>query len=130
MNSAARGSFLNIISDPNHNKPNSNPYEISKNEYELLKCEFCDEHLKRRYLELKEIFYKIYKNFIKIIKLIKIKDEINLKKIIEDTGLAQKEFLKYKHLVEKLIAIRKNSHSSDANKYVIKYFVFNSVRLF
>ena len=65
----------------------------------------------------------IHKNFIKIIKLIKIKDEINLKKIIEDTGLAQKEFLKYKHLVEKLITIRKNTHFSDANKYVIKYFV-------
>jgi hypothetical protein len=123
MNTISRGACANSNSNPIFNKQNNLISEISKNEYEFLKCEFCDEHIKRRYLELKDIFYKIYKNFIKIIKLIKIKDEINLRKIIDDTGLAQKEYLKYKHFVEKLIILKKNNFSPDANKYVSAFLI-------
>ncbi len=115
-------SNLNSTQQPNTNftKQNSSLsiQDISKIEYDLLKCEFCDEHIKRRFLELKEIFFKIYKNFIKIIKLIKIKDEVSLKKIVDETGVAQKEFLKYKQFVEKLIILKRNSILSEANKYV------------
>ena len=109
-----------ISQNLNFTKQNSSTLgqEISKIEYDLLKCEFCDEHIKRRFLELKEIFFKIYKNFIKVIKLIKIKDEVSLKKIVDETGVAQKEFLKYKQFVEKLIILKRNSRLSDANKYV------------
>ncbi len=84
---------------------------LSRDQYDLIKCEFCDDHIKKRFIEMKELFFKFFKNYIKIIKLIKNKDEVNLKKTIEEIGVSQKEFLLHKNLIEKLIVLRKSSKS-------------------
>jgi len=80
---------------------------INKEQYELLKCEFCDDHIKRRYIDMKEQFYKIFKNYIKLIKFIKNKDETNLKKSIDEIGVAQKELIQTKSFLEKFVNTRK-----------------------
>ncbi len=98
---------------------------INKQEFDLFKCEVCDDHLKRRFFELKEMFYKIYKNYIKIFKLVKNKDEISLKKIIEEIGITQKDYIKYRNLVEKLVYIRKISNNSECNKHVNLFHILD-----
>jgi hypothetical protein len=81
---------------------------LNKEQYELLKCEFCDDHIKRRYIDMKEQFYKIFKNYIKLIKFIKNKDEASLKKSIDEIGSAQKELIHTRNFLEKLILLKKN----------------------
>lgn len=98
---------------------------INKEQYELLKCEFCDDHIKRRYIDMKEQFYKIFKNYIKLIKFIKNKDETNLKKSIDEIGVAQKELIQTKSFLEKFVNLRKkmklklmkNSSSYDVSNF-------------
>lgn len=86
---------------------NKSIIDLNKDQIDLLKCEFCDNHIVRRFLEMKETFYKIFKNYIKFVKLIKTKDEIHLKKLLEETEILQKEFIYLRNYVEKLITLRK-----------------------
>ncbi len=118
---------LNLNLNNNHNEmPISIPsltsqssHPITKDQFDVLKCEFCDDHIKRRFIEMKDTFFKIFKNYIKFIKLIKNKDEIILKKIIEDTGNAQKEFINNRALLEKLIAFRIDNINIEYKKPIL-----------
>jgi hypothetical protein len=106
---------MNFI-DENNDKLINHATIITKEQFDLLKCEFCDEHIKRRFIELKETFFRIFKNFIKLIKLIKNKDDLSLRKIIEDTGHAQREFINSKNLLEKFIILRNSNKKLEYNK--------------
>jgi hypothetical protein len=74
---------------------------------ELFKCEICDEHLRKRLYELKETFFRIFKNVNKIIKYIRAKDESTIKKTIDDLAETEKEFIHQMQLFKKLIQIKK-----------------------
>ncbi len=76
---------------------------------ELFKCEICDEHLRRRFAEMKETFFKIFKNINKLIKYIRSKDELTIKKTIEDLTETEKEFIYQMQLMKKLINIKQNN---------------------
>jgi hypothetical protein len=92
---------------------------ISPEQFELLKCEFCDDHIKRRFIEMKDTFFKIFKNYIKFIKLIKNKDDQMLKKLIEETGNAQKEYINNKNLLDKLISFRERNPNLEIDKHIL-----------
>jgi hypothetical protein len=98
---------------------NNGPFDITKEHFDLLKCEFCDDHIKRRFLETKEIFYKIFKNFIKFIKLIKNKEIHALQKLIEETGAAQNEFINYRNFVEKILFLRLKLKTLEFNPRIL-----------
>jgi hypothetical protein len=74
---------------------------------ELFKCEICDEHLRKRLFEMKETFFKIFKNFNKIVKYIRGKDELTIKKTVDDLAETEKEFIDQVILLKKLIQIKK-----------------------
>ena len=114
---------MNIIKDLN---------EITRDQFVLIKCELCDDHIKRRYLEMKEHFFKIFKNYIKLLKLIKNKDEINIKKTVDEIKSSQKDFLTYRTLIEKLVLFRKISrNNSDYSKIKIQGLgEFNMVNIY
>lgn len=97
-------------------------FEVTKEQFDLIKCEFCDDHIKRRFLEMKELFYKMFKLFMKFSKLIKNKDMPNIQKLIEDIGNAQKDFITYRNIVEKLIIIRTKIKNFEYNPktFIIK----------
>jgi hypothetical protein len=69
----------------------------------LLNCEVCDEYIKRKYLDLKELYYKIFKAYTKFIKFIKTKEEGLIKKSFEELSLNQKEFINLFALLKKLV---------------------------
>jgi hypothetical protein len=78
---------------------------LTAEQIELFNCELCDDHLKKKFLEVKENFFKIFKFYVRLIRFIKNKEE-NLKKYIEDIGPAQKEFIHSRNLLHKLINLR------------------------
>ena len=76
---------------------------------ELFKCEICDEHLRKRLIEMKETFFRIFKNFNKIIKYIRGKDELTIKKTVDDLAETEREFIDQVNLLKKLIQIKKTN---------------------
>jgi hypothetical protein len=78
---------------------------LTAEQIELFNCELCDDHLKKKFLDVKENFFKIFKFYVRLIRFIKNKEE-NMKKYIEDIGQAQKEFISTRNLLQKLINIR------------------------
>jgi hypothetical protein len=58
---------------------------------------------------MKETFFRIFKNFNKIIKFIRSKDEFTIKKTVEDLAETEKEFIDQVNLIKKLIQIKKTN---------------------
>lgn len=86
---------------------NNEESNFTLDNFDLLRCEICDDHLKKRYLDMKEQLFKIFKIYLKIQKFIKNKDEVNLKKCIDEIGYSQKDFIQHRLLLDKLILIKK-----------------------
>lgn len=99
-------------------KARTSNLDLTREQIDLLKCEFCDDHLKRRFLEMKENFFKIFSNYLKFSKPIKTKDMSVITRLVEETGNAQKLFLHYKELLEKLITHRVKLKLNTNNRYI------------
>jgi len=112
--STSKNSYLNNV-----NLKDKNAFTINKEQFEVLKCDFCDDHIKRRFLDMKDLFYRIFKNFTRLVKLFRNKDEALLRKLLEDVAYGQKEFLRNHSLMEKMISIRINYEKLDYNKPII-----------
>ena len=82
---------------------------LNSEERELFKCEVCDEHMKRRLSDMKDLFFRIFKNINKIIKYIRMKDEIIVKKTIDELGEIEREFINQFLLFKKLLKIKQHN---------------------
>ena len=74
----------------------------------LIKYEFSDENIKSMFIELRDKYFKLFKDYIKFIKVIKNKDEKNIGENLKQLNELNSEILVYKGLLEKIIGIRKN----------------------
>lgn len=92
---------------------------LRKEEADILKCEFCDEHLKRKYIELKEILFRLFKNSIKLIKLIRGKEIRKIKEFVLEISQAQADFIVMRKFMEKVIKFRKSMKFSSKNEFTI-----------
>ena len=55
---------------------NENLFSLDNEEIDLLKCVFCDDYIKRKFLDLREAIFRVYKNFVNLNKSY-AKDYIN-----------------------------------------------------
>jgi hypothetical protein len=85
-------------------------YHLTRDQLELFNCEISDEYLKRRFIDIKEIYYKIFKSFTKFIKLIKAKDEMSIKKAFDELTVNQKEFLNLLSLLRKIVEFKQQKN--------------------
>ena len=87
--------------------------ELSKEDYEKLKCSLCDEHLKHRYFELREILNKIFKPYLKLFRNAKSNDLQTALNWENDINLTIKAYLTQKSILDKMISFRKAYKSLD-----------------
>jgi hypothetical protein len=81
-------------------------YHLTRDQTEMLNCEISDEYLKRRFIDIKEIYYKIFKAFTKFVKLIKTKDEINIKRTYEELATNEREFVNLLSFLRKVVQFK------------------------
>ncbi len=96
--------------------------ELSNEEKNLMKCEFSDDFLKRKYYELGDNITWVFKCFIKINKLGKIKEEKN-KNLINDLEEFRIRYFDIRELIYKLIDIKKfmNENNEILNDLKIQF---------
>ena len=100
---------------------NENLYELKEAELDLIKCEICDEHLRKRFMELKEYIYRIYKNFIQINRSVKFKEET--KTFATELEETKNKYFEVRTLILKIIEIKK--HINDNNNSLSGLKVIN-----
>ncbi len=81
-------------------------YELKLEELDNYRCEFCDEHLRKRFTELKEFLYKVYRMFIQINKSNKFKEDV--KKFAEELEDIKNKYFAIRLLIYKIIEIKKH----------------------
>lgn len=104
---------------------NETLHELKLEELENYRCEFCDEHLRKRFTELKEYLYKVYRLFIQINKSNKFKEDV--KTFAEELEEIKIKYFAIRSLIYKLIEIKKHLNENRNNLVglkVICYFGF------
>ncbi len=90
---------------------NDKLYELKQEEIELLRCEFCDDHIRKRFSELKEYLFKIYKLFIQINKSHKFRaDSKSFPEELEDIKI---KYFSIRSLIYKMIEIKKHLNENN-----------------
>lgn len=102
---------------------NDRLYELKPEESEYLRCEFCDDHLRKRFSELKEYLFKIYKLFIQINKSHKFKED--LKSFPEELEEIKIKYFTVRSLIYKIIDIKKhlNDNNNSFNGFKVKLII-------
>jgi len=88
-------------------------FDMSKEDYEKFKCCLCDEHLKNRYLELKEILNKIFKNYLKLFRNTKTNDLKEAHKWENEMTHSLHVYIVRKSILDKMIEFRKEFKGLD-----------------
>jgi len=92
--------------------------ELKAEELENFRCEFCDEHLRKKFNELRDNLYKTYRLFIQINKSHKFKEE--QKTFSEELEEIKIKYFAIRSLIYKIIDIKKHMNDNQNSLYGLK----------